>query len=72
MIEMKQLCFYLIYCILKGGIKGLKNPGGKSGRAKVYCLTRLDLNPGMDLGLLQFRIAVNLLALGVRIFSTNV
>ena len=42
--------------------------GGTSGRATAFCLGVPGLNPGMDLGFFQFRIAVNLFSLGVRVF----
>ena len=34
----------------------------------AFCLGRLGLNPGLDFGFFQFRIAVNLFSLGVGLF----
>ena len=42
--------------------------GGTSGRAMAFCLDRPGLNPGLDFGFFQFRIAVNLFSLGVGLF----
>ena len=42
--------------------------GGTSGRAMAFCLGRPGLNPGLDLGFFQFRIALNLFSLGVGLF----
>ena len=41
---------------------------GSSGTAMAFCLTRPGSNPRTDLGFFQFRIAVNLLLLGVQLF----
>ena len=40
--------------------------GDTSGRAMAFHLGRPGLNPWMDLGFFQFRIAVNLFSLGVK------
>ena len=42
--------------------------GGTSGRAVAFCLGRPGSNPRSDFGFFQFRIAVNLLLLGVGLF----
>ena len=39
-----------------------------SGRAMAFCPGRPGLNPGLDFGFFQFRIAVNLFSLGVGLF----
>ena len=46
--------------------------GGVSVRVIAFCLDRLGLNPGTDLGFFQFRIALNLFMLGCWVFSNNV
>ena len=45
-----------------------RSGGGTSGRPMAFCLGRLGSNPAADLGFFQFRIAVNLFSLGVRLF----
>ena len=42
--------------------------GGVSGRMMAFCWGRPVLNPRMDLGFFQFRNAINLFPLGVRLF----
>ena len=42
--------------------------GGTSGRAMAFCLGRRGLNPGLDFGFFQFRIAANLFSQGVGLF----
>ena len=53
----------------EGGCTSNLEPVGKwwftSGRAKAFCLGRPGSNAGLDFGFFQFRIAVNLLYLGV-------
>ena len=46
----------------------LGSGGGTSCRAMAFCLGRPGSNPGTDYGFIQFRIAVNLFSLGVRLF----
>ena len=46
----------------------LESGGGTSGRAVAFCLGRPGSNPGTDFGFFQFRIAVNLISLGVGLF----
>ena len=41
---------------------------GTSGRAMAFCVGQLGSNTEMDLGFFQFRIAVDLLSLGVGLF----
>ena len=48
---------------------GLGSGGGTSGRTMAFCLGRLGSNPRSDFGFyFQFRIAVKLFSLGVRLF----
>ena len=47
---------------------GVGSGGGTSGRTMALCLRREDLNPRMDLGFFQFRIAVNLFLQCVGLF----
>ena len=42
---------------------------GRSGRAMAFCVGQLGSNTEMDLGFFQFRIAVDLLSLGVGLFN---
>ena len=50
------------------GPSALGSGGGTSGRAMSFCMGRPGLNPGLDFGFFQFRIAVNLSSLGVGLF----
>ena len=53
---------------IREGIFLLEEVGGTSGRAIPFCLGRPSLNPSIDLGFLQFRMAVNLFLQGVELF----